>query len=111
MDDSIFELLNEHTIVDVDDYVHVIDGKVVCYESDVIDFKNYEQVHNIMNALDRYFDESNPSLKSMFGVGKTRLIISGNKCDAIKDLGMGSIDDLPDEILEKVRCVVDENKK
>lgn len=34
------DMLVQHTIVDIDDYVHVIDGKVICYKPDVIDFEN-----------------------------------------------------------------------
>ena len=106
---SIHDMMNKHVIVDIDDYVHVIDGKVICYEPDAIDFESQEQVKNLFEIVSQAFVHE--LLPEDCGRANTRIIISGKKEIENKWVFTGYIDDFPSEVLEKVRTATDEYKK
>lgn len=107
--ERIRDMLNKHTIVDIDDYIHVIDGKVICYEPDTIDFESEEQVENLLGIVSQAFTRE--LLPEDCGKANTRIVISGKKENENKWVFTGYIDDFPSEVLEKVRTAIDEYKK
>ena len=108
---SIIEMMNEHTIVDIDDYIHVIDGKVICYEPGVINFHNTEHVASFFRFVDRLFNCDEPFLQECRGKGNTRAILQGAEDNIVKTLGLAHISDFPPEIMEKVKAAVEEYKQ
>lgn len=105
---TIQEMLGQHTIVDIDDYVHVIDGKVICYEPDVINFENEDHVASFFRFVDRLFNCEEPFLQERRGKGNTRAILQGTKANIVKTLGLARISDFPSEIMEKVQQLITE---
>ena len=103
---SINDMINEHTIVDIDDYVHVIDGKVICYEPDTIDFESKEQVKNLFGMVSKLFvHELYPE---RYGHGNTRLVIAGDKTNVRKHVHVEGMHHFPLELKEKVKVASDE---
>ena len=74
---SISDMTKQHTIVDINDYVHVIDGKVICYEPDTIDFESEAQVKNLFDIATNLY--KNGFYTEEYGHGNTRFVISGSK--------------------------------
>lgn len=68
-------MMKEHTIVDIDDYVHVVDGKVVCYEPDTMDFEDENQVSDFFDIVAQLF--VHPLLQEKYGFGNTCATIVG----------------------------------
>lgn len=95
------KIIDTHYIVDIDDYIHIVDGKCICYEADVIDFTDMKQVQAFFNMVDNLFSE--PLLKDKYPLNETRAIITGTKSVFEKSLSFSSINDFPEDILEKVR--------
>ena len=106
--ERIRDMMKQHVIVDIDDYVHVIDGKVICYEPDTIDFESEEQVKNLLDIATNLY--KNGFYTEEYGTGNTRFVISGSKEYVEK---YGNIDDMThfsSELMEKVRKAVNEYK-
>ena len=101
---SINDMISGHTIVDIDDYIHVIDGKIVCYEPNTIDFEDAEQVKNLFGIVSEAFVHE--LLPEDCGKANTRLVICGKKENKNKWVFTEYIDDFPPEILEKLRNAV-----
>lgn len=101
---SINDMMGEHTIVDIDDYVHVINGKVICYEPDTIDFESEEQVKNLLDIATNLY--KNGFYTEEYGHENTRFVISGSKACVEK---YGNVDDMthfPSDIMAKVRAAI-----
>lgn len=95
------KIIDMHDIVDIDDYIHIVDGKCICYDVDVIDFTDMKQVQAFFDMVDNLFSE--PLLKDKYPLNETRVIIAGTKSIFEKSLSFSSINDFPEDILEKVR--------
>lgn len=105
---SVDDMMKQHTIVDINDYIHVIDGKVICYESNTIDFGSEEQVKNLLDIATNLYQ--NGFYTEEYGHENTRFVISGSKTCVEK---YGNIDDMthfPSELKKKVRIAMDEYK-
>ncbi len=104
---TVNDMMKEHTIVDIDDYVHVVDGKVVCYEPDTIDFKDERQVDNFFGLVTDLFVHDMFPIRH-YGKENTRLVMVGKKYDRKKWVFAEHISDFPPELVEKVRVAIDE---
>ena len=106
--ERIDKMLEQHTIVDINDYIHVIDGKVICYEPNTIDFESEEQVKNLLDIATNLYQ--NGFYTEEYGHENTRFVISGSKTCVEK---YGNIDDMthfPLKLKKKVRAAMDEYK-
>lgn len=101
---TVNDVMKAHTIVDIDDYVHVIDGKVVCYKPDTIDFNDEKQVETLFVFVKELFTSDllgkrhNDKHK-----GDVRAILTGHKSNVRKTVSFGYISDFPFDLLQKVR--------
>lgn len=101
---SVSDMMKQHTIVDIDDYVHVIDGKVVCYEPNTINFESEEQVKNLFGIVSEAFVHE--LLPEDCGKANTRIVICDKKGNKNKWVFTEYIDDFPSELLGKVRNAI-----
>ena len=103
---TVNDVMKAHTIVDIDDYVHVVDGKVVLYRPNVIDFGNIEQVENLFFVVSQMF------VSDIFpedrGKGNTCYVFNGVKNEKCKWVHSQGMHHFPPELMEKVRKAIDE---
>lgn len=106
---SVTDIMKKHTIVDITDFVHVIDGEVVYYEPDSIDFDDEEQVRNLFGIVADI--PINPFLQKGCGKDNTCIVIVGVKSDSRKWVSTEYLSSLPQDVLKKVRAEVAEFQK
>ena len=94
------DILKMHTIVDIDDYVHIIDGKCVCYKPDVIDFTDEVQVADLFAIVSQLWVA--PDFPEIWGEGNTRAILTGYRTERKKCYSPSYIDGFPDELRKRV---------
>ena len=102
--ERIHDIMSKHVIIDIDDYVHVIDGKVICYEPDTIDFEDEEQVKNLFGIATNLY--KNGFYTEEYGHGNTRFVISGSKEYVEKYGNIDSMTHFPSELKEKVQQAI-----
>ena len=105
------DILKMHTIVDIDGYVHVWDNRCVCYEADVIDFEDAEQLQPLFDGLPDLEDWIDFPFKRDLANRGIRMVINGNKHECRKWIHGGYLDNLPPEILKKVQEAIYEYEK
>ena len=49
----------KNQIVDIDGYIHVINGKVICFKSDVYDLDNPRDVEDLLSFMDDLSESDN----------------------------------------------------
>ena len=104
--ERIHDMLKQHIIVDINEHIHVVDGKVIYYEPDTINFDDEEQVRNFLGMVDDLFvHELYPE---RYGHGNTMLVITGEKNCADKYVSMNGMHHFPPELKKKVKVAVDE---
>ncbi|MBU5446323.1 hypothetical protein [Blautia sp. MSJ-36] len=104
--EHIHDMMKQHVIVDVNEHIHVIDGKVLYYEPDTIDFEDEEQVENFFGMVeDLFVHELYPE---RYGHGNTMLVITGDKDCVDKYLSMNGMHHFPPELKKKVKVAIDE---
>lgn len=97
-------MMKQHTIVDIDDYVHVIDGKVICYEPNTIDFTDKDQVNDFFDMIAKVF--THELLQARYGKNNTCVIISGIGSNREKIISMSGMHHFPPELMEKIKVAV-----
>ena len=98
---------NRNQIVDIDGYVHVVNGKVICFEPDVYDLKNPDDVEILLDFVSYISNPDNHEC-TWFGDSNTIHLRSLYKNDCKKVvLGIGHFNCLEDDVKERVRRVVD----
>lgn len=94
-------------IVDIDGYIHVINGKVICFNQDVYDLNNPEDVKSLFELLERLF--SSPHLKPIYGDQTMYYFEPDSDVDGIY-LGMGDINvfltNFSEDVQEKCRLAI-----
>lgn len=103
---TVSDMMKAHTIVDITDYVHVIDGKVVCYEPDTIDFESLEQVENLFFVVSQMF--VGDVFPEDCGRGNTCYVFNGTKNEKCKWVHSQGMHHFPPELMAKVRVAVNE---
>lgn len=105
---SVDDMMKQHAIVDINELIHVVDGKILYYDPDIIDFGSEEQVKNLLDIATNLYQ--NGFYTEEYGHENTRFVIYGSKTCVEK---YGNIDDMthfPSELKKKVRVVMDEYK-
>lgn len=97
------DILKEHTIVDIDDYVHVWDNRCVCYEPGTIDFEDAEQLQLLFEGLPDLEEWLDFPFKRDWEKRGIRMVINGKKQERTKWVHGGYLDNLSPEILQKVK--------
>ncbi len=106
---SISDMMSKHVIVDVNEHIHVVDGKVIYYEPDTIDFEDENQVRDFFEIVSEIF--VNELLPERYGKGNTYAVITGIKSDRTKSISTQGMHHFPSEIMEKVKVAVDEYRE
>lgn len=106
---SISDMMSKHVIVDVNEHIHVVDGKVIYYEPDTIDFEDENQVRDFFDIVSEIF--VNEFLPERYGKGNTYAVITGMKSDRTKSISTQGMHHFPSEIMEKVKVAVDEYRE
>lgn len=92
-------------IIDIDDYVHIVRGKVICFTSDVYDLSVGDNVEALLRfADDLYVD---PTLPACFGKDSICELYPPHRSDARCTCYCQSIDCLSPDVQAIVRCVLD----
>lgn len=99
---------NKNQIIDIDGYVHVVNGKVICFEPDVYDLNNPDDVEILLDFVSYISNPDNHEC-TWFGDSNTIHLRSLYKNDCKKVvLGIGHFNCLEDDVKERVRSAVDE---
>lgn len=100
--------MKENQIVDIDGYVHVINGKVVCFEPNVFDLKDIQDVKNLVDlSASLFVSEIRPAI-----YGEDTMAVIKRHPDGVRRiLSMSCITGLPESLQQKVRCAVREFSK
>ena len=95
-------------IIDIDGYVHVVNGKVICFEPDVYDLNNPDDVEILLDFVSYISNPDNHEC-TWFGDSNTIYLRSLYKNDCKKVvLGIGHFNCLEDDVKERVRSAIDE---
>lgn len=98
-------------IVDIDGYIHVINGKVICFNQDVYDLNNPDDVKSLFELLERLF--SSPHLKPIYGDQTMYYFEPDSDVDGIY-LGMGDINvflsNFSEDVQKKCRLAILKHK-
>lgn len=101
-------MMSENQIVDIDGWVHVIGGKVICFQPDVYDLNNPEDVKDLLEFAERLYVV--PWLKPMYG-GQTICYLNKSPDGSIYH-GMGDLEvfltNYSAEIQENIRSAMRE---
>lgn len=94
-------LMNGHQFINIDNYIHVIDGICVCFEPNTINFTDAQQVNDLFTFIESF--KSDAFFYARCGKNNTCVILTGNASESYKDVSCGYLDDLPKDKLEIVR--------
>lgn len=99
----------KNQIVDIDGYIHVINGKVICFKPDVYDLNNPEDVKSLIEHLESLF--ASPHLKPIYGDQTMYYFELDSDVNSIF-VGMGDINvfltNFSEDVQEQVRSAVNE---
>lgn len=95
------KLINEHQFVNIDNYIHVIDGICVCFEPNTINFTDAQQVNDLFTFIESFKNDA--FFYARCGKNNTCVILTGNASESHKDVSCGCLNDLPKDKLEIVR--------
>lgn len=89
----------ENKIVDIDGYVHVVNGKVICFEPGVYDLNNPEDVDALVLLAD---DMSGEDTRFLPAGNDTILFVDKGEHDRELIMTIGDLRGMPDECQRKV---------
>lgn len=99
----------KNQIVDIDGYIHVVNGKVICFKSDVYDLNNPEDVKSLIEHLESLF--ASPHLKPVYGDQTMYYFELDSDVNSIF-VGMGDINvfltNFSEDVQEQVKDAVNE---
>lgn len=98
-------LKQKNQIIDIDGYVHVVNGRVICFKPDVYDLDNPRDVQNVFDTVVSLFG-SDGKLRVWFD-DNTFVVLERSDVGNVV-VGMGDVLCLPKAVQEKVRDAVNE---
>lgn len=97
--------MKENQIVDIDGFVHVVNGKVICFTPDVLDIMKEKDRVFLMNLAAKMFvSEFYPK---SYG-DDTMAVLTYDKEENVVEYGNGNMKCLSKDVQQKVRKLVDE---
>lgn len=96
-------------VVTVDDFIHVIDGKLVCYESNQFDWENPEDKKKLLDFVKILYETE--ELAAEYGVDSYVLIEYHREYHHSIFPSVASMKCLPENVQEKMRGALDEYKR
>lgn len=94
-------LISQHSIIDVDECIHVVDGICIYYEPNTIDFTDINQVKDLFDFIETFKHDT--FLNERHGKNNTCIFLSGSASEREKDVGFDYLTVLPEDKLEIVR--------
>lgn len=94
-------LISQHSIIDVDECIHVVDGICIYYEPNTIDFTDINQVKDLFDFIETFKHDA--FLNERHGKNNTCIFLSGSVSEREKDVGFDYLTVLPEDKLEIVR--------
>ena len=94
-------LISQHSIINVDECIHVVDGICIYYEPNTIDFTDVKQLQDLFDFVETFKHDA--FLNERHGKNNTCIFLSGVASKREKDVGFDYLTVLPEDILEKVR--------
>lgn len=95
----------ENQIIDIDGYVHIVNGKVVCFEPDVLDIWEAEEMDELKGFLSGAF--TTDDFPPIYGEN-TMIVICKNYENQRRIASMENMECLPEDVLERVRSLIRE---
>jgi len=96
--------MKENQIVDIDGFVHVVNGKVICFKSDVFDLENSEDVENLICFSEELYVKK--GLPAIYGKD-TICVLDAYDEDKNYIISMACIQGLSRNVQEKVMLILD----
>lgn len=102
----------KNQIIDVDGYVHIVNGKVICFESDVYDLHNLKHVEELLYLSLRMSSDDEDDKFYYGGYGDNTILFLDRNPDNPVELTetMGSLRYMPEDYRRKIEGVLYENK-
>lgn len=95
-------LKQKNQIIDIDGYVHVVNGKVICFKPDVYDLNNSDDVEKLLDIASRMFKSKlYPAV-----YGNNTVLCLDNSDDEYKIISMACLEDFSDIVKRKVEAAV-----
>ena len=100
--------MKENQIVDIDGFVHVVNGKVICFKPDVLDMSKAEDREEVCRLSVKLYTTDMLSAVC----GKNTMCVLRPYYDGQRYMiDMGTVLKLPQDVQEKVRKLVDEYER
>ena len=100
--------MKENQIVDIDGFVHVVNGKVICFKPDVLDMSKAEDREEVCRlSVKLYPTDMLPAVCGENTMCVLRLYYDGKRYM----IDMGTVLKLPQDVQEKVRLLLDESER
>ena len=99
--DEAQKLINEHQLVNIDNYIYVVDGVCVIIESDSLDFTDVRQLQDLFQYV--YVFKTDSFLNERRGKNNTYIHISGYANELEKIVGFGDMRNIPKDKLDVMR--------
>ena len=102
----------KNQIIDVDGYVHIVNGKVICFESDVYDLDNPEDVKELLelSARMRSNDEDDKFYYRAYGDDTILFVDKSHFCKNSVYMEAGDFFGLPENYRKRIEEVLNEIK-
>ena len=102
----------KNQIIDIDGYIHVVNGKVICFKSDVYDLNNSEHVKELLELSVRMHSDNEDDKFYYGGYGDDTILFLARNPDNPVELTetMGSLRYMPEDYRRKIEGVLYENK-
>lgn len=99
-------------IVDIDGYVHVINGKVICFNPDVYDLNNSEHVKELLelSARMRSDDEDDTFYYRAYGDDTILFVDKSHFCKSSVYMEAGDFFGLPENYRKRIEEALNEVK-
>ena len=95
------KLISEHQLVNIDNYIYVVDGVCVIIEPDSLDFTDVRQLQDLFQYVAVF--KTDAFLNERRGKNNTYIHISGYAAELEKAVGFGDMRNIPKDKLDVMR--------